>query len=107
MRSVVKESTLLQIATKRVGVRSGFKAVTYMVAWQIVRDDLGHDPTVAQYADWWRESQATAYREQALFREAFPEERTPARLLDATAYVWANRPNRRPSPSALAGAVPA
>jgi len=33
----------------------------------------------------------TAYREQALFREAFPEETTPDRLLDGALAAWDGR----------------
>jgi hypothetical protein len=43
---------------------------------------LGHPPTVEEYADWWKESRATAYREQQLFRETFPGMETPDLLLD-------------------------
>jgi hypothetical protein len=50
-----------------------------------VRDDLGREPTAEEYAKWWKESPATAYREQALFRQAFPDEQNPARLLDVAA----------------------
>lgn len=76
---------LLVVAGRRVGLRRAMKAMTYMIAWDHVRDDLGHEPTAEEYAAWWKESPATAYREQALFRQAFPGEQNPARLLDLAA----------------------
>lgn len=76
-----------------------------MVAYQVVRDDLGHSPTIEEYGDWWKQSRSTSYREQALFRQAFPSEETPDRLLDATAQAWASRPSRRPNPTALGDAL--
>jgi hypothetical protein len=44
--------------------------------------------TLAEYADWWRESHGASYRTQANFREAFPGETTPDRLLDLAAAQW-------------------
>jgi len=44
---------------------------------------LGHPPPLEEYADWWRESRSTVFRLQARFREAFPGETTPQRLVDA------------------------
>ncbi len=100
-----RPQTLLEHARQRVGCRNALRVMTYMVAWQIAREDIGHEPTAEQYGQWWKESPATAYREQALFRRAFPNESNPARLLDRTAPAWATRPSRRPSPAALSGAV--
>jgi len=77
-----KGEALLVVAGRRVGLRKAMKVLTYMTAWEHVREDLGRAPTAEEYAKWWRESNATAYREQALFRQAFPDESTPARLLD-------------------------
>jgi hypothetical protein len=77
---------LLEVAAKRVGLRKAMKVLSFMVAWDHARDRLGHEPTIEEYAKWWKESAATAYRHQALFREAFPGESTPTRLLDLAAY---------------------
>jgi hypothetical protein len=56
--------------------------VAFIVMWAIAEDALGHAPTLDEYADWWRESRSTVFREQARFREAFPGETTPQRLID-------------------------
>jgi hypothetical protein len=101
------EPTLLMIAQRRVGLRKSLQVMTYMVSWRICADDLAHEPTAEEYADWWKVSRRTAYREQALFREAFPGESSPARLLEATAHAWASRPSGRPSPAVLGASVPA
>jgi hypothetical protein len=76
---------LLELAAKRVGLRKAMKVLSFMVAWDHARDRLGHEPTIEEYSDWWKESPATAYRHQALFRQAFPGETTPSRLLDLAA----------------------
>lgn len=76
---------LLVVATQRVGLRKAMKVLAYMTAWDHVRDDLGREPSAEEYAKWWKESPATAYRQQALFRDAFPAETTPSRLLDLAA----------------------
>jgi len=48
--------------------------------WALVRRDLGRRPTVEQYYEWWKQSERTAYRDLALFREAFPDEDGPDRI---------------------------
>jgi hypothetical protein len=42
---------------------------------------LGYPPTIEEYADWWGTSRSTAFREQARFRDAFPDETTPERVV--------------------------
>lgn len=52
-----------------------------MQGWGVVADELGREPTVEEYAQRFQVPIATAFRDQATFREAFPEEATPDRLL--------------------------
>jgi hypothetical protein len=86
------KASLLQIARARVGVRRAYRVVTFMVCWNMARADLGVDElALDDYAEWWRVPERTAYREQALFREAFPGEVTPDRLLDAALAAWDGR----------------
>src|SRR4051794_18566436 len=78
-----KPPTLQQAAALHVGQVKGAKVVAFLVCWAVAEEALGHPPTLDEYADWWNESRATAFREQARFREAFPGETTPQRLVDA------------------------
>lgn len=64
------------------------QVLTFIVAWAMVRDDLGREPTIDEYAKWWKQSERTAYREQALFRQALPGEKSPSRLIDVTSAQW-------------------
>jgi hypothetical protein len=41
---------------------------------------IGHYPTQLEYSEYWGITDRTAQREWALFRRAFPEERSPERL---------------------------
>jgi hypothetical protein len=83
---------LLVVAQQRVGLRRAFRALTFMAAWDHARRALRRESlTLSEYAEWWRESEATAYRHQALFREAFPGEKTPDHLLDLAAVQWDER----------------
>lgn len=63
-------------------LRTAAKISAYIVAWGVARRELGHDPTVEEYAELWRENVRTAYREQAAFREAFPQLENPGPLCD-------------------------
>jgi hypothetical protein len=83
--------TLLEAAVMRVGLLKGPRVVAFMVAWSIAERELGHEPTLAEYREWWNESERTAYREQALFRECFPGESTPSRLMAVLAEAWDER----------------
>jgi hypothetical protein len=74
--------TLQQLASARVGQTKGAKVVAFIVMWAIAEEALGHPPTLEEYAEWWRESRSTAFRLQARFREAFPTEATPQRIVD-------------------------
>lgn len=82
---------LLVVAARRVGLRKAFKVLTFMAAWDRAQRAIGHEIGIEAYADWWREPNGTAYRHQALFREAFPGEKTPARLLAIAEKQWDDR----------------
>jgi hypothetical protein len=77
-----KPPTLQQLAARNVGQIKGARVVAFVVMWAIAEDALGHSPTLEEYAEWWHESRSTVFREQARFREAFPGETTPQRLVD-------------------------
>jgi hypothetical protein len=57
--------------------------LSYLVCWLVVAREIGHEPSVEEYRDWWRVSLATAYREQQSWRELWPEFRSPGDLLRA------------------------
>ena len=80
---------LLAIASRNVGVRRAIKAMTFMAAWDRARYAMRRETiSLTEYADWWKVSHGSSYREQATFRQAFPGESTPDRLLDLAAAQW-------------------
>lgn len=52
----------------------------WALAYANYKLDLGHWPTQAEYADYWKISERTAQREWANFRKAFPTEENPENL---------------------------
>jgi hypothetical protein len=86
-----KPGTLLELAIARVGVLRGSRVLAYMIQWDVVRRELGHEPTREEFSDWWQQSERTTYRDQALFKEAFPGEESPARLMAAARAAWDER----------------
>lgn len=74
--------TLAQIAVAKKGVIKGSRVLTFIASWAIAEEALGHPPSIEEYAEWWKESRSTVYREQARFRECFPHEATPQRIVD-------------------------
>ena len=81
--------TLLQLATDRVGTVRGAKVLAFMIVWEMAREAVGSEwpegigAQVRVYSEWWRQDVRTGWRELARFREAFPGESTPTRLMQA------------------------
>ena len=83
MRRKERPMSMGQIAIQRMGFRKGGQALTFAVCWWIVTRKLGRPPeTVDEYSDWWKQSRATGYREQAVFRKTFPEFAGPMELAE-------------------------
>ena len=74
--------TLQEFAAKNVGAIKSARVIAFVLSWGIAAEAVGHPLTLEEYADWWKDSRSTAFREQALFREAFPGEKTPQRIVE-------------------------
>lgn len=82
IRKRKRRPTLQQLAASNVGQVAGARVVAFIVQWAIAQEAVGHPLTLDEYGDWWNASRSTVFREQARFREAFPGEATPQRLVD-------------------------
>lgn len=92
-------TTVLELVQARTGsLRKTFQVGKVIAQWAIVRQDLGRRPYVHEYADWWKVSERTAWREMARFADAFPEEDGPDRL---ALLVLAAAPDRLTEATAL------
>ena len=78
MARMSMRNSFLGVTIQRAGLRKASSIGAFIIAWLTVHHELGERPTVEQYADWWKVSRATAYREQAEFREVWPEFLTPS-----------------------------
>jgi len=75
--------TLVEWAYARTGsIMEAGRVVAYVVKYAAAREALGHDPSVAEYASWWSEPEATAYRHNGQFREVFGHENPGVVLAD-------------------------
>jgi hypothetical protein len=77
---------LMRYLTRKLGVRRGYMCMSFIVAWGTAEELFAQEQpdevfNVTRYFEWWKISEATAMREQRLFREAFPDMSTPAELL--------------------------
>lgn len=66
----------------------------FIAQWAIASQSIGRPITLAEYAEWWREPERTAYRHQKQFRELFPSLDTPQPIADAAiarAEQWLSR----------------
>lgn len=108
MRLLPRRDSLLGVAYARTGsVVKAANVISFMVAWDICRQSLGHEPTVAEYSEWWRQTERGSYKELARFREVFPDERNPSRILDLVADEWDRSRGAKALGEVPARAVPA
>lgn len=61
------------------------RALTFTAAWSLVAESIGHEPTLAEYQDWWNASERTTYREQSAFRKVTGMETPSAMYREAKA----------------------
>jgi Zn-dependent peptidase ImmA (M78 family) len=70
-------------------MRRAFKTLAFMAAWDVAREKMRRDAiSLQEYAEYWNVSRSASFREQATFREAFPDEDTPERLLNLAQQQW-------------------
>lgn len=73
--------TVVAVAVSRVGMRKAYKAAVFVGLWAYVTREHGRPPvTVDEFAEWMELSRAQAFRDQQVFRQAFPEFPTPTEL---------------------------
>lgn len=82
---------LAEVVRRRLGVLKGGRVLAFMVQWDLVARELGRDPTQAEYAAWWGESERSVRNHLGRFRECFPGERTPGRLMGQLRGAWDER----------------
>jgi hypothetical protein len=90
-----EQPTLMRVAAERVGQLRAGRVLAFMVSWQLARRSLRDEwpdrlsDQVRAHATWWRESERSAWRDLQRFRDCFPEEESPSRLMDAAeAASW-------------------
>jgi hypothetical protein len=80
---------LMLVAQANAGIRKGARACVVLMSWQIAERSLGRPlgegkgtaAAVLEFTEWWSQHERTTWRDLAAFREAFPGEDTPARLV--------------------------
>jgi len=70
---------LMAFLASKVGMRRGVQVASFILAWGAVARALGHEPTKEEYTVHWRCSQATYYRELAVLKKVWPEDKSPQR----------------------------
>lgn len=79
--------TVAQVVIERVGFTKAYRVQLHTACWWITTAALGRPPqTVEEYAEWWSMMPRKGYRDQALFRQAWPEFATPIELAEALGY---------------------
>lgn len=61
----------------------------FLQQWDHQADELGRAPTVKEYAAEWNESETGVYRLLEEFREVFPSEEDPSRIME---LLWGGMP---------------
>ncbi len=63
--------TVMEQAVTELGVLKGARVCVFVCQWTLASQALGRRITIDEYAEWWKESERTAYRHQAEFRRVF------------------------------------
>ena len=79
----LRNSFVALTAARCARKRDAGRIVAFCACWTATHAIIGHRPTVEEYAEDWGMSRATAYREQTMFREVWPEFFTPSDLASA------------------------
>ncbi len=87
--------TLLELAVANVGPMRAPRVIAFVMLWAAARETLGHEPTIDEFVQWSGMSRRTTYRRRDLYRQAYPGEHTPSRLLDVAAADWDRRRGAR------------
>jgi hypothetical protein len=78
-----REPTVADACIAKLGILRGSRCAAFITSWAIASQSLGRPITLEEYAEWWKESMATAYRHQRAFRIVFPHLSTPQPIADA------------------------
>lgn len=79
-----RQMTVLEYAYRKGGWRASQKALLFAVSWMIAEVALERRiERVEEYSAWWKQSNATSYRELSAFKKCFPKFDTPRDLFDA------------------------
>lgn len=73
---------LAVVVVEKVGWRQGLRAVTYLAAWGLATDSVGHPVSVKEYTDYWHQSSSLSYKERDAFGTVWPE------LVDTPEVIW-------------------
>jgi hypothetical protein len=77
-----REPTVADVCIGKLGVLKGARCASFIASWAIASTSLGRPITLEEYAEWWKESERTAYRHQAEFRKCFPHLGNPQPIAD-------------------------
>jgi hypothetical protein len=84
-----KGQSLYAIAAARVGQNRARAVMSFVMQWSIALDALGVETlTLADYREYWGETQRTAFRRQSEFRAAFPGQQDPTQVVFLARSVW-------------------
>lgn len=95
---------MMGVAVANVGPFKAGRVLAFMVQWVIASHGGDESINVDQYAERWLLSPRQAYRQQDLFRTAFPGELTPDRIVRAAGVLVRENANQRKLQAALASA---
>lgn len=74
---------LAVFVVEKIGWRQGLRALSFLAAWGIASERVGHPVTMQEYTDFWGQSLATSYKERDAFALVWPDEvKTPGVVWD-------------------------
>jgi len=93
MRKPRPARTLLEVCVARGGYVRGARVAQFIVEWTIAASDLGYQPSVNEFAHWWKDvSERTTWNRLRDFHRLFPEYANPAPIAELLIEEALKRP---------------
>jgi hypothetical protein len=89
------QKPLSVFVVEKIGWRQGLRALTFLAAWGIATENVGHPVSMQEYSDYWGQSLSTSYKERDAFVLIWPDaEKAPEVVWDRVKPSVKERKNK-------------
>jgi hypothetical protein len=102
---VHQSAAAIVVMQRSIGIWKTSNLLSFLAEWTSAMKANDWQPiTLTQYQAYWKCSNASAFRRQALYRRVFPDQ-TPNERVLAARRLWLDENTKRAKPEDLAGLI--